>query len=147
MSETADLVAFADFVWLRHRTRMSGLADDEWRWLPTTDDDLGLRWRLDHIAQLLSEPRNAQWLGLPADSLDDEPAESAGAALERGERAFDSWRTTLSQLDSAALAADLGPLAGPFAESSRRSFVLHVMDELIHHTAEAALLRDLHAHR
>jgi hypothetical protein len=34
---------------------------------------------------------------------------------------------------------------GYFADATRRSFVLHIADELIHHTAEAALLRDLFA--
>jgi hypothetical protein len=35
--------------------------------------------------------------------------------------------------------------AGYFAGATGRSFVLHIADELIHHTAEAALLRDLFA--
>jgi hypothetical protein len=29
--------------------------------------------------------------------------------------------------------------------ATRRSFVLHMLDELIHHGAEAALMRDLYA--
>jgi len=36
-------------------------------------------------------------------------------------------------------------VAGYFAGATVRSFVLHIADELIHHTAEAALLRDLFA--
>jgi hypothetical protein len=36
---------------------------------------------------------------------------------------------------------------GYFAGATGRSFVLHIADELIHHTAEAALLRDLFAGR
>ena len=39
----------------------------------------------------------------------------------------------------------LGDAAGYFAGATGRSFVLHIADELIHHTAEAALLRDLFA--
>lgn len=38
-----------------------------------------------------------------------------------------------------------GKPAGRYGAASRRSFVLHVLDELIHHGAEAALLRDLYA--
>ena len=38
-----------------------------------------------------------------------------------------------------------GEAAGYFAGATGRSFVLHIADELIHHTAEAALLRDLFA--
>jgi hypothetical protein len=46
-----------------------------------------------------------------------------------------------------SLAAPIGPSAGFYADGSRRSFALHILDELIHHGAEAALLRDLYAHR
>ena len=38
----------------------------------------------------------------------------------------------------------MGPIAGPFATSDRVAFVIHIMDELIHHGAEVALLRDLY---
>jgi hypothetical protein len=42
---------------------MSGLTDDEWAWEPVSDGR-SLRWRLAHIAQLLTESRNTEWLGL-----------------------------------------------------------------------------------
>ncbi len=48
-------------------------------------------------------------------------------------------------LDDETLNAPLGEVAGYFAGATGRSFVLHIADELIHHTAEAALLRDLFA--
>ena len=50
-------------------------------------------------------------------------------------------------LDDEALNTPLGEVAGYFADATGRSFVLHIADELIHHTAEAALLRDLFASR
>ena len=34
----------------------------------------------------------------------------------------------------------MGPVAGRYAESTRAAFVLHMLDEHIHHAAEAALL-------
>jgi hypothetical protein len=77
-----DLVALFDHVWNRFWRRMDGLDDEEWRWAPTADPRISLRWRLGHIR---------------------------------------------------------------FAGATGRSFVLHIADELIHHTAEAALLRDLFA--
>ncbi|GAA3431286.1 hypothetical protein [Kutzneria kofuensis] len=40
-----------------------------------------------------------------------------------------------------------GSRGGFYASDTRRSFVLHILDELIHHGAEAALLRDLYGHR
>jgi len=38
----------------------------------------------------------------------------------------------------------MGAVAGPYACSDRVAFVVHIMDELIHHGAEVALLRDLY---
>ena len=49
----------------------------------------------------------------------------------------------MASLDDEALDTPLGEAAGYFAGATGRSFVLHIADELIHHTAEAALLRDL----
>jgi hypothetical protein len=36
------------------------------------------------------------------------------------------------------------PIAGPYAQESRRAFILHQLDELIHHRAEVGVLRDLY---
>jgi hypothetical protein len=56
------------------------------------------------------------------------------------------WRRELvASLDDEALNTPLGEAAGYCAGATGRSFVLHIADELIHHTAEAALLRDLFA--
>jgi hypothetical protein len=38
----------------------------------------------------------------------------------------------------------LGPAWGPFAESTHADLVVHAHDELAHHGAEIALLRDLY---
>jgi len=59
--------------------------------------------------------------------------------------AFTWWRELVASLDDEALNTPLGEAAGYFAGATGRSFVLHIADELIHHTAEAALLRDLFA--
>jgi hypothetical protein len=102
-----DLVGLFDHVWDRFWRRMDGLDDEEWRWAPTADPRISLRWRLGHIRRLLSEERNGAWFGRPAEPTGLASRKAAGAA--------------------------------------GRSFVLHIADELIHHTAEAALLRDLFA--
>jgi hypothetical protein len=54
----------------------------------------------------------------------------------------EEWRWTPT---ADPLNASLGEAAGYLAGATGRSFVLHIADELIHHTAEAALLRDLFA--
>ncbi len=48
-------------------------------------------------------------------------------------------------LDDEAMARPLGPSFGPWAESNWADMLLHVADELVHHGAEVALLRDLYA--
>ena len=48
-----DLVALFDHVWDRFWRRMDGLDDEEWRWTPTADPRISLRWRLGHIRRLL----------------------------------------------------------------------------------------------
>lgn len=45
------------------------------------------------------------------------------------------------------MAERLGAVAGPFASGTLASFVLHMLDEFIHHGAELALLRDLYGAR
>ena len=72
-------------------------------------------------------------------------AAGAGASLASTQAAFTWWRDLVASLDDEALNTPLGEAAGYFAGATGRSFVLHIADELIHHTAEAALLRDLFA--
>lgn len=104
-----------------------------------------LAWRLCHIADLLDARRNGPWLGVPAilADRDGDPGTAADAlAVLRG--AHDVWRRVLDSTTDEGLAEPIGEVGGPFADSTRRAFVLHVLDELIHHGAEVALLRDLY---
>jgi AraC-like DNA-binding protein len=142
-----DLVGLFDHVWDRFWRRMDGLDDEEWRWAPTGDPRISLRWRLGHIRRLLSEDRNGAWLGRPAGptGLPSRKAGGAAASLAGAQAAFTWWRELVASLDDEALDTPLGEAAGYFAGATGRSFVLHIADELIHHTAEAALLRDLFA--
>ena len=72
-------------------------------------------------------------------------AAGAAASLASTQAAFTWWRELVAALDDETLNTPLGEAAGDFAGATGRSFVLHIADELIHHTAEAALLRDLFA--
>jgi hypothetical protein len=146
-SARVDLRELFSFVWDRLDRRMDGLTDAEWLWCPTADDRISLRWRLEHITAFLSEPRNWQWLGLEPPAVESGPAPSSAAdALMAADRAFVAWQELLSKPDI-ELTAPIGAPAGPYGQATRRSFVLHLADELIHHGAEAALLRDLYAAR
>lgn len=146
-----DLVDLFDHAEARLRERMRSTGDHEWRWSPTPDDRLSLRWRLAHLAHVLGQPRNRLWLGLtpvpvaPAD--DPDRARNAADAVHRIGVAHADLRSALLELDDAALAEPVGAIAGPYGEATRRAFVLHVVDEFVHHVAEACLLRDVYAHR
>ena len=142
-----DLIGLFDYVWQRLHERMAGLTDEEWAWLPTADERVGLRWRLDHIAEFLGEERDGPWLGLPATSQPAEPARSAAEALTALERGYTHWRGLLERTTDESLAEPIGAPAGRWGDSTRYSFALHIVDELIHHGAEAALFRDLYAGR
>ncbi len=167
----ADVIELSDYAWQRLERRMTGLTDAEYLWEPAPDcrtvrrgadgtfrsdgparpgdrvTFTTLAWRLCHIADLLRENRNGPWLGRPAPPPPEQPGDpaTAAAALTAIAEAHACWRDILTGTTEDSLAEPIGPLAGHYANSTRRSFVLHVVDELIHHGAEAALLRDLHA--
>ncbi len=98
-------------------------------------------------AMLLSEDRNGAWLGRQTEptGVAGRKADSAAASLAGVHAAFTWWRDLAASLDDETLNTPLGEMAGYFADATGRSFVLHIADELIYHTAEAALLRDLFA--
>lgn len=105
-----------------------------------------LAWRLADIVSLLQEERNGPWLGQPARPPDgDGDPGTAAAALTALERAYADWRRVLDGTTDESLAEPIiGAVAGPYGQDTRRAFVLHILDELIHRGAEAALLRDLY---
>ena len=126
--------------------RLEGMGEKDWAWCPMPDDRVGLRWRLRHITEMLAEDRNWHWLHAPmAPPPAAAHAESAAAAVAGLGEAFAAWRALLEALSDADLAEPIGAPAGRYGDASRRSFILHIADELIHHSAEAALLRDLYA--
>lgn len=148
MGTIDDLVSLSDFAWQRLRDRMAGLMDAELRWRPAPgDQDISLEWRLKHIATLLAEDRNALWLDQTPATTQLPEARDAVQTLELLDAAYAVWRKVLTSCGEESLGQPLGPRAGFYASDTRRSFVLHILDELIHHGAEAALLRDLYGHR
>ena len=143
LSEKEDLGELGRYAFSRLEDRLSGLSDEEFAWQPAPGVAT-IAWRLDHIAELLAEERNATWLGVPG-RPGPGPAADAASALLALDAAFEVWTAVLSAVPDSSLAEPVGPVAGPYADSTRRAFVLHVLDELIHHGAEVALVRDLWA--
>jgi hypothetical protein len=144
-----DIVELLDYAWARLRKRMDGLTDQEWSWRPVVADErITVRWRLAHITEFLSEERNWTWLGVAPSRAttatgDVQCAQDALTDLAAAYAAFRDLRT----VEAVDLTAPIGPPAGRYGSATRRSFVLHIADELIHHGAEAALIRDLYASR
>jgi DinB superfamily len=139
-----DLIDLFDYAWDRLEKRLTGLSDDEWVWRPTSDDQIGIAWRLSHIRNLLTEPRNWTWLGADAPSIVVSEPKSADEAIMMITEAYATWRALLAATTESAIAAPIGAPAGAYGDASRYSFALHMVDELIHHAAETALFRDLY---
>jgi DinB family protein len=167
----SDLVVF-DYVWSRFRDRLGGISDAECGWEPTTgvlavrqapdgrfraDPQLWeadpqpmstIAWRLCHIIENLSAERCSTWLGLPWDPRFDtertgDPS-SAADLLTSLDDSYAFWRGNIAKLDDAALWQPMGPIAGDFGVESKQAFVLHALDEIIHHTAEVGMMRDFY---
>jgi hypothetical protein len=147
-SERPDLAELGRYAYGRLRGRLEGVTDEELAWTPAPGVT-GLASRLQHIAALLTDERNARWLGLGGltGGVPPEEPRTAAEALARLDEAFRCWSEVLDAVPESSLDVLVGPVGGPYAESTRRAFLLHVLDELIHHGAEVGLVRDLWAAR
>jgi len=156
-----------DYFFERLRGRLIGLTDDEYLWEPVspcltirpgaqgraargTPDTPGefstIAWRLCHIGDGLREERNWRWLGQEPVLLDADMWQppTASDAIGYVEEAFAAWSALVASIAVSEWWLPMGPVAGPYATLDRVAFVVHIMDELIHHGAEVALLRDLY---
>jgi hypothetical protein len=109
-----------------------------------------IAWRLWHLVDMYGEDRAPRWLdvapqGAPIgpDDPAGEPPTTATAAIDLLEQAHDRWDAHLALAPEERLQDVVGPVAGPYADRTRAAYVLHMLDEFIHHGAEVALLRDL----
>jgi hypothetical protein len=167
MDVKTELLTLSDHWSTRLLTRLGGLTDEELFWEPASDcwtlrrgasgemrPDFGLiftedapvttmAWRLWHIIDMLKEDRCALYLGLEPEPSAAETwvAASAPEAIDMLERAYAAFRRYLVAADEARFGESI-PRAF-MGRSTRLAFVLHMLDEFIHHTAEIALLRDL----
>lgn len=161
-----------DDAWTRLDARLDGLTQDEYAWEPVggmwgvrQGDDARwvadwqdpepdpapvttIAWRMWHLASdCLADylrasdvprpiaPTGRDWYG----EVEPAVADLRAAAL--------AFRATMAALGEDGLWAGMGPRWGPFAESPWAALVVHATDELAHHGAEIALLRDLYRWR
>lgn len=109
-----------------------------------------IAWRLWHLIDMYGEDRAPRLLDVepqgPAIGLDDpqgQPPATAAGAVELLERAHERWDRHLAVVPEERLQEKLGPVGGQYADQTRAAYVLHMLDEFIHHGAEVGLLRDL----
>ena len=171
----SSLITTFDYVWGRLTGRLNGLTDDEYFWEPVAgcwslrpnsagrwqlDGGGGggpapdpapvttIAWRLGHLGGMAVGGFADRRFGdgrLTVAQIDFPPCASAVPGFLDAH--YRTWRAGLAELSPAGWAAPLGPSWGPFAEANTVDLALHVLDEVIHHGAEAGLLRDLYLHR
>lgn len=171
---TEELKRLSDAVWERTRRRLDGLTDEEYLWEPapgcwsirTRGDGTWLHewapivhpepfttlaWRLWHLIDMYGEDRAPRWLDVPAqgeavglDAPDPTPPVTAADALVQLDRAHARWDAHLALADDERLAGLIGAVGGEYGDGTRAGYVLHMLDEFIHHGAEISMLRDLY---
>ncbi|WP_406194298.1 DinB family protein [Kitasatospora sp. NBC_01560] len=106
-------------------------------------------WRLSHLTELLAL-RTDHTDGTRSLTRDDLPvAGDAATAIAAFAAAADAWRAVPASTDEAALDT-VGHSAYPYGSDPEDRFaevMWWVNQELLHHGAETALLRDLRLHR
>jgi hypothetical protein len=168
------MITTFDYVMDRLFTRLDGLGDDEYRWEPVEgcwslrqdpegnwriEGTIGnaasptpapfttIAWRIGHIGVALGgfADRRFGEATLRVEDIDfPKTADAASGFLRDHHRA---WLDGLATLDEQAWWKTLGPAWGPYADSNNVDLAMHVLDEVVHHGAEVALLRDLYARR
>lgn len=133
------------------RRRGDGVWRSDWPLpRPELEPFTTIAWRLWHLIDMYGEDRAPRWLDLPPqgpaigqDDPEGAPPPTAAEALDLLSRAHDRWDAHLALVSEEALGELIGPVGGGYADRTRTSYVLHMLDEFIHHGAEVSLLRDL----
>jgi hypothetical protein len=166
-----EFIDLSDKFFARFTERIDGLGDEEYLWepapdcwslVPDRDGKLALKWglifdevapvttiawRYVHIIDLLSEDRCARNIGLepePENLFENGVPGTAASARGMLDEAFARWKRYVSATDESKLFEKIGPVAGQWADLTRATFILHILDEVIHHGAEIGVLRDLY---
>ncbi len=163
-----------DYVWARTLARIDGLSDHEYFWEPVpgcwtlrrgadgrwTLDGRGgggpapdpvpvttIAWRIGHMGGMALGGFTTMRFG--ADLAEDakEFPGSASEVKEFLEANYRAWRDALGGLDEAGWNAPLGPSWGDYADDDTFDLALHVLDEVVHHSAEVGMMRDLYSQR
>ncbi|MEU0489629.1 DinB family protein [Nocardiopsis sp. NPDC006139] len=166
---TGEILAQLQFYWdFSLWPRLEGLTDAEFHWEPapgawgvrpgpdgrfrpdrtSPEPDpppvTTIAWRLGHIVVEVLELRDDRHFGHGALHGVEWPG-TADGARERLRLAYLSWSDHVRSLDEEGLAAPVGGAESPeWSDFPMVALVLHVQREVIHHSAEISLLRDLY---
>src|SRR5688572_3266661 len=162
MALKQEFLDLSDKFYKRFTERIEGMTDEEYWWEPAPDcwslkrgkdgklhmqwglvfDEVApvttIAWRYTHVSDLLAEERCAKFVGLepePEDYLADGAPPDAASARELFEKCFARWKRYVSAIDESTLFDKVGPVAPRFPDQTRTTFVLHILDEVIHHGA------------
>jgi hypothetical protein len=166
------LLSSLDYVWSRIRERLNGLTADEYLWEPgpgcwsvrpgpdgswqverpspepVPPPMTTIAWRLWHIGSECLAGYTAKGLGpWPLKVRDREWYTAPDDAIEALDVAWAAFRAGLGELGEDGLWQPLGAGWHEYAADPWAGLVLHAQDEMSHHGAEIALLRDLYAVR
>ncbi len=164
----APLLSTLDYIWDRLMHRMAGLTQREYLWEPVPGcwsvrpgpdgpraEDVHpapepppvttIAWRCWHIGLTCLAEYTANGLGnWPLEVRGHAWYLEVDDALAAMRTAYQAFRAGLDRLGQHGMARALGPGWGPYQHDSWAALVLHAQDELSHHGAEIALLRDLY---
>ena len=114
-----------------------------------------IAWRLWHIGASRNPtwpPRARTAAGLVEEWFGQKKPQGSADAVGDVETArrlvtelWSEFAAAVSAIPDDDLLTVMGPVAGPFAESTVLGLILHIGDELVHHSAEVGVLRDLYA--
>ena len=137
-------------------------ADGVWRpdlgplgttWTPPPEPFTTIAWRLWHLGASPSPSWPPHDVRSPQEFAQQYFTQSARASEGVSDAATATllvaanWEpipALIESFDEDALLAPMGEMAGPYADASAWGLLLHVADELIHHSAEVGVLRDLY---
>jgi len=162
------LLTGVDDVSDRLRKRLRGLTDEEYLWEPVPDmwtvrlregewladaqaDDPApapvttIAWRMWHIAADCLGSYLLRLGGWPLPGVTGEQwYGQAAPALVALDTALTVFRDRITGLGEDGIWQELGPMWGTYADDPWAALVVHALDELGHHGAEIALMRDLY---
>jgi len=145
-------------------SRLEGIGNEEYLWEPVADvwtvrdtpdgpmADLGDRaadpapvttiaWRLWHLGSDCFDSYTARFLGQPDVELRSWTMDAADA-VARFDASWSNFRNVIADADD--WFAEIGDAFGPWHRHCVADFAMHASNELVHHGAEIALLRDLY---